>query len=124
MVLFNVSIPNHILNTISERFLIRFCAVIIFCTLIVKREGSQSKIETALEYIGMRTLDVYIIHYFFIQNISFFAFGNWTVTTGNVLLLTIVSLLITVLIIYLSIWTGRILRESALIRRFAFGDFK
>lgn len=124
LILFNVNIPNHWLDTLSERFLIRFCAVIIFCTLIVKREDNRSKIETALEAIGKNTLDVYVIHYFIIQYISFSIFSQWVISTGNILILILVTLVVSISITFISIWIGHILRESIFLRRFAFGDFK
>lgn len=124
LILFNIDIPNHLINTLSERFLIRFCAVIVFCTLIVKRENSQSKIDTALEYIGKNTLDVYVIHYFILQYVCFIMFGQWAVSTGNILMLLLVILVVSIPITYLSIWIGCILRESTFLKHFAFGDFK
>ena len=124
LILFNVSMPNYLLDTLSERFLIRFCAVVVFCTFIVKRERCQSKIESALEYIGKHTLDVYVIHYFIIQYIGLAMFGQWTVSTGNILILIVVTLTVSVIVTYLSIWAGYILRESTFLKRFAFGDFK
>ena len=124
LMLLNVSMPNHLLDTLSERFLIRFFAVIVFCTLMVKREGCQSKIEKGLEYIGKHTMDVYVIHYFIIQYINLTMFGQWTVSSRNMLILVVVALLAAVFVAYLSIWIGRILRESTFIRRIAFGNFK
>lgn len=77
---------------------------------------SQSNI---LKYIGQRTLDIYMIHYFFIPNLSFMS--AW-LNNGNMLVIQlIIGLIITSVVIGLCLLISSILRKSRYLEQWLFG---
>lgn len=122
LVLFNTVMPVHALSTFVDRLLIRLLAVVAICLPAVRREDKRSKIETALEAIGRRTLDIYVIHYFFVTNINPAMFGTGVSWAGNTMVLTAVTLMAAVMTACLSACLGNALRKINVVRRFAFGD--
>lgn len=75
-----------------------------------------------LAYIGRHSLDVYIFHYFFLQVLNMFSFGSWVAETGNYLIEGLVIIPLTVVITYLSIGVGWLLRQSGVLRLVVFGE--
>ena len=79
-----------------------------------------SPIGASLQYIGRRTLDIYLIHFFFLPNIPTIGmfFDKYR---HNFVLDTTLSVLIAVLIIGFCIITSNILRVSPFLRKYLFG---
>lgn len=79
-----------------------------------------SLIGTSLQYIGRRTLDIYLIHFFFVPNIPVVGmfFDKYR---HNFVLDTTLSVLVGLLIIAFCIITSNILRVSPFFRKWLFG---
>lgn len=104
--LFCVDMPFHALVSLNKHIFLPFCMVYIVVTLFVGRHGAMSYGEKILDFVGKRTLDIYVIHYFFIKMIHLKDLGiNWEVT-DNSLLMFIVAVGLSVVITALSIGVG------------------
>ena len=80
----------------------------------------QTIIGTSLQYIGRRTLDIYLIHYLFLPNLP--TVGNFfNQYRHNFALDTTLSVLIALIVIGFSIITSNILRISPFFKKWLFG---
>lgn len=119
--LFCVDMPFHALVSFNKHIFLPFCMVYIVVTLFVGRHGAMSYGEKILDFVGKRTLDIYVIHYFFINMIHLKDLGiNWEVT-DNSLLMFIVAVGLSVVITALSIGVGYILHKGRIIEKFVYG---
>lgn len=123
LVLFNVDIPIIYANSFSRHYFIPFFAIVVLLMVFLPRENNKTKLEDMLAFIGKHTLDVYVIHYFLLRLFELKEIGCWMYSTGNqglsLLLVTSVALLIT----FVSIYLGLLLRKSDFIRKVVFGEF-
>lgn len=119
--LFCVDMPFHALVSLNKHIFLPFCMVYIVVTLFVDRHGAMSYGEKILDFVGKRTLDIYVIHYFFIKMIHLKDLGiNWEVT-DNSLLMFIVAVGLSVVITALSIGVGCILHKGKIIEKIVYG---
>ena len=119
--LFCVDMPFHALVSLNKHIFLPFCMVYIVVTLFVGRHGAMSCWENILDFVGKRTLDIYVIHYFFINMIHLKDLGiNWEVT-DNSLLMFIVAVGLSVVITALSIGVGYILHKGKIIEKIVYG---
>ena len=119
--LFCVDMPFHALASLNKHIFLPFCMVYIVVTLFVGRHGAMSYGEKILDFVGKRTLDIYVIHYFFIKMIHLKDLGiNWEVT-DNSLLMFIVAVGLSVVITALSIGVGYILHKGKIIEKIVYG---
>lgn len=96
-------------------------AAAFFANLFQRRENSTSLIERELARLGRGSLDVYIFHYFFLWTISLHPVGTYCFETGNLLLFVLVSVVLSVIIAYLCLLVGYILKSSSLLQTIIFG---
>lgn len=96
-------------------------AAAFFANLFQRRENSTSLIERELARLGRGSLDVYIFHYFFLWTISLHPFGTYCQETGNLLLFVLVAAVLSVIIAYLCLLVGYILKSSSLLQTIIFG---
>ena len=77
-------------------------------------------IGSSLQYIGRRTLDIYLIHFFFIPNLPTIGtfFNEYK---HNFVIDTTMSVVVALLIVGFSIITSNILRISPLFKKYLFG---
>lgn len=119
--LFCVDMPFHALVSLNKHIFLPFCMVYIVVTLFVGRHGAMSYGEKILDFVGKRTLDIYVIHYFFINMIHLKDLGiNWEVT-DNSLLMFIVAVGLSLVITALSIGVGYILHKGKIIEKIVYG---
>ena len=77
-------------------------------------------IGRSLQYIGRRTLDIYLIHFLFMPNLP--GVGNFfDANRHNFMMDTTLSVLIALVIIGFCIVTSNILRVSPLFKKYLFG---
>ena len=77
-------------------------------------------IGSALQYIGRRTLDIYLLHFLFLPNLP--AVGAFfKLNKHNFAIDTTLSILIALIVIAFSIVTSNILRISPLFKKYLFG---
>ena len=119
--LFCVDMPFHALVSLNKHIFLPFCMVYIVVNLFVSRHGATSCWENILDFVGKRTLDIYVIHYFFISMIHLKDLGNNWEGTENSLLMFIVAIGLSVVITALSIGVGYVLHQGRIIEKFVYG---
>ena len=92
MYFFCVDMPFHALVSLNKHIFLPFCMVYIVVNLFVCRHGTTSCREALLDFVGKRTLDIYVIQYFFISMIHLKDLGNNWEGTENSLLMFIVAI--------------------------------
>lgn len=96
-------------------------AAAFFANLFHRRENELSFVERELARLGRNSLDVYIFHYFFLWTISLHPVGTYCFETGNLLLFVLVAAVLSVIIAYLCLLVGYILKSSSLLQTIIFG---
>lgn len=119
--LFCVDMPFHALVSLNKHIFLPFCMVYIVVNLFVSRHGTTSCWESLLDFVGKRTLDIYVIHYFLISMIHLKDLGNNWEVTDNSLLMFIVAIGLSVVITALSIGVGYVLHQGRIIEKFVYG---
>lgn len=114
--------PIHQYNTVT--FLIQgTLGIMIVFTFFRRYEDSFSKttfIGKWLQYIGRRTLDIYLLHYFFLpRNVD--GLGQFFFDYPNPVLEFFVSLFLALLVIVICLVTSNIIRLSPFLGHYLFG---
>lgn len=99
---------------------LQFAGILCIIYLIYKIKDKNNTILNKLCHIGRNSLDIYILHYFFIHVSYMKIVGNYFLNHPNFILETIVTLIYAIIIVYCSIYTGKLLRESKLISKILF----
>jgi len=73
----------------------------------------------ALRFIGRRTLDIYMIHYFFIPDLSIL--GSWLQTGNRIIIQIIIASILTVAIVSMCLLISLMLRKSKILESWLFG---
>lgn len=110
--LFCIEMPVHALASLNKHIFLPFCMVVVVVTLFMSRHHKTSRFEQLMEIVGKRTLDIYMIHYFFVREISLVRFGVELEETHNSLLLFIMVFLLSLVVIMLSIGIGEVLHKG------------
>ena len=97
--------------------------VVFVLYLLISRENSESYIEKRLEYFGKNTLDIYIFHFFLIQLVSLENVGGWLEQSHNILIELLLGIIFSVVIAYLTIGIGMIVRKSNVLNKVVYGYF-
>lgn len=96
------------------------CIVFIYFRHYAAYVTQATIIGAALQYIGRRTLDIYLLHFLFLPNLP--AVGSFfQANRHNFIMDTSLSVLIGMLVIVFCIITSNILRISPLFRKYLFG---
>ena len=80
----------------------------------------DTRVGYALQYVGVRTLDVYLLHYFFLPKLP--AVGTWfKANPHNFMLEGVVALILAMLVVAFSLLTSHVLRVSPFLKKWLFG---
>lgn len=104
-------------------YIVAFSFVFAILYLFMSREGKSSLLEKNLEWLGRNTLDIYIYHFFLIELVTLDGLGRWLSESQNLLIEILLSVASSVLIAYLSIGIGKIIRTSDLLNSIVYGTF-
>ncbi len=121
LVLFVVNMPLHALASLNNHIFLPFCMVWVVVSLFIGRHGKSSWMERVLDYVGKRTLDVYVLHYFFIFQIHLPDLAGKLEWSGNTLLTFMLAMFLSVVVTTLSVGVGNILHHGKWIERLAYG---
>lgn len=99
---------------------LQFAGIFCIIYLIYKIKDKNNSILNKLCHIERSSLDIYILHYFFIHVAYMKIIGNYFLEHPNFILETIITLIYAIIIVYCSIYTGKFLRESKLISKILF----
>ena len=124
VLLMSMSLHSHWINTLLQRGVIPIIAIICMIYLFRNREKESTAIDKWLKAIGGCTLDIYLYHVvilgqFFIP-IIYTLFYRYTL--GG-LLEFIFALILTIVITYISIYVGRLVRRSNIGSRLIYGKW-
>ena len=103
--------------------LVGFCSIPFLVQCFRKREKSNTWYEESLAYIGKNSLDVYIYHFFIIKLLFLSDFGSWVTKTENYFIEAIVSLFLSIIIAYLCILIGLLIKQSHILSQIVYGKF-
>ena len=81
--------------------------------------SSGTKVGSALQYIGKRTLDIYLLHFFFMPHIP--QVGEFLKQGNNVVLELTFGIGISLLVIGLCLVVSNIIRTSPILAKYLFG---
>ena len=102
-------------------------AILSITYLFVSRDSEDSKLERWLNNIGKRTLDIYVYHgllllgAYSIVDMSFLK--NNTIMSSNPWMILIIASLITLMLTYIAIWIGHIVRQRDFLKKIIYGQF-
>lgn len=110
-----------LLDTFAELILGYLGLVIVYNTMRVYQGSftSDTKIGASLQYIGKRTLDIYMLHYFLLPNLLLVS--GFIQTWNNVVLELFVSVVVSLLVICVCLLISNILRTSPILAEYLFG---
>ena len=125
--LLNIHFDNHPLRFLSERIVRPTSAILVITYLFAKRENEENKLEHWLNAIGTKTLDIYMYH-------GSFLWGAYTcfdlkvlkqdaLMHSNPLTYILLALIITLLLTYLSIYIGVLVKKSDFLGKIVYGKF-
>ena len=122
---FYLSAPSNVIIILLwfiVTFLIGFAGLlIVYTTFRVYKDSfsSDKKIGRMLQYIGKRTLDIYLLHYFLLPTLP--ALGNMLSKSNNFVLELVVGLFISLLVIAVCLVVSNILRTNPILAKYLFG---
>lgn len=126
--LFNLLVIPYIDNT-SMFFLLfeiiyKFSLIIIFFNFFFttkKYWEKDTRIGKVMKFVGRRTLDLYMIHYFFL-NPPMHSIGQMLKDNENIVLEVIIVGISTIVVASLSLLTSAIIRTSPFLAKYLFGS--
>lgn len=99
------------------------CAIVSILYLFRLREEMSSVFEQKLEFIGKKSLDVYIYHYFFIWLFALNSVGDWFSLTKNLFIEFIFLLIVSTILAFTSIFIGYVIKKSTFLNQLIYGEF-
>ena len=118
----NGDIVLKIVSTIVES-VAGFLGIVIVYSFFRKHEtvfDNTSKIGRSMQYIGRRTLDIYLLHYFFLPHIP--KVGEFLIASNNVLLELLIGFGLSISIVGLCLCVSNIIRISPFLGKYLFGS--
>ena len=111
-------------NAVPELYLLsQIVGVMLVFMFFMKNENlftQQTRLGRALQYVGRRTLDIYLLHYFFLpRNLG--PIANFFNTYQNPTLELFVSLLLSIMVICLCLLMSKIIRMSPVLADWLLG---
>ena len=92
------------------RLVLGFCGSLIVLNLFLSHQSYvESRVGCFLKYIGRRSLEIYLLHYFLLPDLTYAA--EYVDSSSTIIGLAI-SILISILIIIVSLMIGNIIRLS------------
>lgn len=120
--------PIGIVDILIEKaieLVLAYLGIIIVYTFFRKYQESfalSSRIGAFLSYIGRRTLDIYMLHYFFLPRLP--ELGTWLKSYPNVTIEIVLVLLLSFVVVGISLTTSSIIRVSDTLAYYLFGKRK
>jgi len=108
-----------LVHDIAVRYFALMTVVILFFSANDIFVKDDNVVNRFLKFIGQRTLDIYMIHYFFIPDFSFMS--DWLQDDNMIVPQIFIGLITSVVIISLCLLISSILRKSIFLRVWLFG---
>jgi len=119
----NTLLPSFV-NSLFENVLSCLATLLVFMLFYIFRSifEKESLFSRLLCFSGTRTLDLYMLHYFFIP--SLVVYGYMFTSTGNCAIELAVVGVLTIIVTFISLTLSSILRISPIIAHWLFGAKK
>ena len=114
----NSPFAYSVVHDILARYFALFTVVSAFFGYS-SRLSSNAKWCSCLRFIGQRTLDIYMIHYFFIPNLSFLP--DFVTHSHAFVIQLFISSFVTILVLAVSLLVSMLLRRSHILESWLFG---
>lgn len=105
------------------RQIVPFLGIIIILSCFKKYEPNLSKntqIGKVLQFIGTRTLDIYLLHYFFLpRNLNFI--GDFFTKYNNIVIEFTLSIMLSLIVIGICLLVSSVLRVNPVMAKYLFG---
>lgn len=101
---------------------IRYTGLFLVFSLFAKNAAffnENGQISRTMQFVGRRTLDIFLIHYFFLPNIQFLKF--FFISNENVVLEFLLSSVLALIIIVISLAISGAIRNSIFLSKYLFG---
>ncbi len=118
----NQCVP-HMLSWLLRLLVVRVAGVIIVFTIFMRSAAyfaGGSRMAKVMVHVGRRTLDIYLIHYFLLPDLT--AYGSYFATNDTFILQVLIAAALAAIIIAGSMAISAVLRMSRLLRRYLLGD--
>lgn len=105
------------------RVFIGISGIIVVFSFFYKYQDSftkEKRVGRILQYIGRRTLDIYLLHYFFLPR-NLHIVGDWFKANQNLSLEFFVSIALAAMVVALCLITSNIIRISPILANWLFG---
>lgn len=120
----NTVIDNKYLHYILLNYLLPFCGLVSVFNIFYHSSdffNSDCRISKAMQFVGSRTLDIYLLHYFFLIDLSaykdFFVQGGKEFVLGEILVMGTIALAT----IGVCLLISSSLRKSEILAKYLFG---
>lgn len=110
-------------TAVKQLLLAAFAIFPIIC-LFYKKRNEQNKTSAMLETFGRYSLEIYVFHYFLIQNCNMTFMGDYIKTSGNHCFEILVSLIISLIIAYICVLASSLIHESKILSFLLLGNRK
>ena len=122
-------IPDHsFIQIFNLEFTLRFLGLFTVFSIFFHYRGTfdnNNKSIKALRFIGRRTLDIYLIHYFFLPDLKLYFerfYNDGGLIPQNSIIEFFIVILLTLLVISISLLTSAIIRSSSILGHYLLGS--
>lgn len=116
---------NKVIHYVLDSIVIKYFGLVsLFLVFYTYQEqfASNKKLGQALQYVGKHTLDIYLLHYFFIPNMHEFKYLI-SAPNENIPMEILLVGIITIIVISICLLISKILRISPILTKYLFGVF-
>lgn len=119
------SLGHPILFKLVHDVIIRYCGLLTVFVIFYSHADyfeKQSIIPSSFRLVGRRTLDIYMLHYFFMPNLAILTV--WLSSVRQSLLLFVVIFFVAIVLVAMSLLFGEVIRSSKFLGHYLFGAKK
>lgn len=118
-------VDSVLIYRFNKILLIRYLGLFLVFALFYNYRNtfdSNNRIVRGLRFIGRRTLDIYLLHYFFLPDLKSFASSySFIFTPQNTVIELVVVLSFSIVIVLMCLGVSAIIRSSSLLGHYLFG---
>lgn len=116
---------NKVIHYVLDSIVIKYFALLALFLVFYRYQDifdSNRKFGQVLQYVGKHTLDIYLLHYFFVPNMNEFKYLISTPNENIPMEILLVGI-ITIIVISICLLVSKILRISPILTKYLFGVF-
>lgn len=113
----------HFMENLCLRFIVPVAGAVVLVYWFGRREQEETRVERMLQFFGRNSLNIYLLHYFFLPVVRLQPWVAWLVSTDNMLLEWCLTASLALLIATLSVYVGKFFMQSRIVRNCVYGEF-